>query len=93
MNEVMGTPTTKDTNYSYIVKSLIKPTDVIHMLKDPRHKILYAWVTREVLKDFKAIMDAKEMLGSCDAIGVSHEAYSSIFKIFKSLVAQSRFHN
>ena len=54
MNEVMGTPTTEDTDYSYIVKSLMKPTDVIQMLKDPRHKILRARVTREVLKDFKA---------------------------------------
>ena len=58
------------------------------MLKDPRHKILCARVTREVLKDFKAIVDAKEMLGACDAIGVSREAYSSIFKIFKSSIAQ-----
>ena len=88
MNEVMGTPTTEDTDYSYIVKSLMKPTDVIQTLKDPRHKILRAWVTREMLKDFKAIVDAKEMLGTCDAIGVSLEAYSSIFKIFKSSVAQ-----
>lgn len=33
-------------------------------------------------------MVAKEMLGACDVIGVSREAYSSIFKIFKSSVAQ-----
>ena len=88
MNEVMGTPTTEDTDYSYIVKSLMKPTGVIQLLKDPRHKNLRARVTREVLKDFKAIVDAKEMLGACDAVGVSREAYSSIFKIFKSSVAQ-----
>ena len=88
MNEVMGTPTTEDTDYSYIVKSLMKPTGVIQLLKDPRHKNLRARVTREVLKDFKAIVDAKEMLGACDAVGVSREAYSLIFKIFKSSVAQ-----
>ena len=88
MNEVMGTPTTEDTDYSYIVKSLMKPAGVIQLLKDPRHKNLRARVTREVLKDFKAIVDAKEMLGACDAVGVSREAYSSIFKIFKSSVAQ-----
>ena len=33
-------------------------------------------------------MDAKEMLGACDAVGVSCEAYSSIFKIFKPSIAQ-----
>ena len=88
MKEVMGTPTTEDTDYSYIVKSLMKPIDVIHMLNDPRHKILRAWVTREVLKDFKAIADAKEMFEACDAVGVSREACSSIFKIFKSSIAQ-----
>ena len=33
-------------------------------------------------------MDVKEMLGACDDVGLSHEAYSFIFKIFKSLVAQ-----
>ena len=70
MNEVMGTPSIEDTDYSYIVKSLMKPTDVIHMQKDPRRKILRAQVTREVLKDFKAIVDPKEMLGACDAVGV-----------------------
>ena len=71
MNKVMGTPTIEDTDYSYIVKSLMKPTDVIRLLKDPRHKILRARVTREVLKDFKAIVDAKAMLGACDVVGES----------------------
>ena len=52
----------------------MKPTGVIQLLKDPRHKNLRARVTRKVLKDFKAIVDAKEMLGTCDAIGVIQEA-------------------
>ena len=33
-------------------------------------------------------MDAREMLGACDVVGVSCEAYSLIFKIFKSSVTQ-----
>ena len=73
MSEVMGIPAIEDTDYSYIVKSLMKPTKVIQLLKDPRHKNLHAQVTREVLKDFKAIVDEKEMLGACDAGGVSRE--------------------
>ena len=81
-------PTTRDSPS----KEGLTPTDVIQLLKDPRHKILRARVTREVLKDFKAIVDVKEMLGACDVVGVSREAYSSIFKIFKSSVAQ-RFKN
>ena len=48
MNEVMGTPTTEDTDYSYIVKSLMKPTDVIQLLKDPRQDFTCTGHTRSV---------------------------------------------